>query len=662
MEKSLAKKRIEELRNIITKYDYEYYVLDNPSVSDAEYDRLMQELIKLESLYPEFITFDSPTQRVGGKVLEAFEKVTHKTPMLSLSNVFNEEEVKDFVSKIKEDVTFTCELKIDGLAVSVYYEEGKFVRAATRGDGIVGEDITENVKTIKSLPMRLTHPVTLEVRGEIFMSKKVFNILNEERKKEGLELFKNPRNAAAGSVRQLDSKITASRKLALFLYHIPNANEFGIKSHYESILFLKNLGFKVNLLGTKHVKTVEEILDFIREWTEKRNSLEYEIDGIVIKVDEIEDYEKIGYTAKSPKWATAYKFPAEVVTTKLIDIIFTVGRTGQITPNAVLEPVRVAGTTVSRATLHNEDFILERDIRIGDYVTIHKAGDIIPEVIGPIIERRTGKEKKFKMILNCPVCNSNLVRNEGEADYFCLNPLCDAKKIEALIHFASRDAMNIEGLGERIIEDFYNFNFIRTFSDIYKIERYKNEILELEGFGEKSFTNLIVAIEKSKNNSLEKVLFGLGIRNVGKKIANIISKHFKTIDNVISASYEDLIQIQDIGPTIARNIVSYFENEENIKEINELKKLGINFVHYEKEIKSNPNFLDKSFVITGILSRARNEIKETIELLGGKVLDSVTSKTDVLIVGENPGSKLKKAQELGIEIWNEEIFLEKVGD
>lgn len=658
------RKRMEELTEIINKLNYEYYAMDNPSVSDQEYDRYVQELIKLENAHPEYATDDSPIKRVGGVVLDEFKKVTHKIPLLSLSNVYNETEIRDFDERIKkEGVTphYVCELKIDGLAVSLTYENGIFTRGATRGDGVIGEDISNNVRTIKSIPLKLKDNVDIEVRGEIFMSKKAFEGINVQRKGEGLELLKNPRNAAAGSIRNLDSKVTSSRKLDAFLYHLPSPLDYDIETHHEALEYMKKLGFRVNQ-NIRAVNDVEGILEYVSEWTKKRNSLPYEIDGIVIKLDNIKEQQKLGFTAKYPKWATAYKFPATEVITKLKDIIFTVGRTGQITPNAVLEPVLVQGSVVSRATLHNEKSVIDKDIKIGDMVVIRKAGDVIPEVVSAKADRRDGTERNFVMINICPMCGSKLVKREEEADYFCVNKLCDATKIEGLIHFASRDAMNIDGLGERIIEDFYNLGFVKKITDIYHLDKYKEELTKIEGFGDKSISNLLESIETSKHNSLEKMLFGLGIRQVGNKMAKVLSKKYLTIYNLIAATEEDLNATNDVGPIIASNIIAYFANPDNIKMIKELKEIGLNttYLGIVEIVNNNDNIHGKTFVITGSLSRPRDEIKEQLEDLGAKVTDSVTSKTDVLIVGEDAGSKYDKAISLNITIWNEEELKKKL--
>lgn len=653
--------RMNEIIELLNKYAYEYYTLDKPSVEDAEYDRLMQELIRIESSHPEWVRLDSPTRKIGGEVISEFEKVTHRVPMMSLGNVFNEEEIRDFdekVSKVFPNHEYVCELKIDGLAFNLEYKDGVFVRAATRGNGVVGEDITHNVKTIKSIPHVLKEKVDLDIRGEIYMSKKSFNKLNERQKEKGENIFQNPRNAAAGSIRQLDSSVAASRGLDVFLYHYP---ETPFKTHYETLMYMKKLGFVVNP-NIRLCKNIDEVLSFIHEWTEKRNTLPYEIDGIVIKVNDIEQQRELGFTAKVPKWATAYKFPPEHVLTKLTDIIFTVGRTGQITPNAVLEPVRVMGSTISRATLHNSDYCVEKDIRIGDYVYIYKAGDVIPAVDRVELKRRNGAEKPFEMIKYCPMCGSNLVQKNGMVDYFCENIHCPARKIEGLIHFVSRGAMNILGLGDRIMEDFFNYGYIKEFSDIYKLDKYKEELTLLEGFGNKSIEAILKSIEESKQNSLDRLLFALGINGIGAKTAKLLCKYYTTIDSLIDATEEELATIRDIGPTLSINIVNYFKDEKNIEEINDLRKLGVNMTYNGKKIIEDENFKDKKFVITGSFDNiSRDEIKEFIEERGGLTSDSVSKKTDVVLVGEAPGSKRDKAIELNIPIWNQAKLFEIMG-
>ena len=651
------KERIEELVKILNEANYNYHVLDNPTITDQEYDKYLRELVTLEEKYPEYVLEESPTKRVGGKVLDKFNKITHKIPMLSLGNVFNEDEIRDFDSRIKKagiNPTYVCELKIDGLSVSLRYEDGVLVSGATRGDGVTGEDITNNVKTIKVIPLKLNKPITIEVRGEIYMEKETLKKINEERSRRNLSLLQNVRNAAAGSIRQLDSKITAKRNLNNWIYHLPNPLDYGITKHSDALMFMKSLGFKVNP-SFKICNNIDEVWSFIEEYTKKRESLPYEIDGIVIKVNSIEDQNKLGFTAKYPKWATAYKFPHNDVLTKLTDIIFTVGRTGQITPNAVLEPVLVMGSTIARATLHNEDFVNNLGLMIGDTVMIHKAGDVIPEVEGAIKERRNGTEKPFVMIKNCPICGSVLEKKDGQVDYYCMNVLCPARNIESLIHFASRNAMNIDGLGSEIIEDFYNEGFIKEVDDFYKLESHKEEILLLEGFGLKSFNNMIEAINNSKNNSLERLLFGLGISNVGSKTAKILASNYENIDNLMNASVSELTLIKDIGSIIAESVYNYFQTHKDL--IYRLKMNDVNMKYIGEEKYINEFITGKKFVMTGTISfMTRDEIKDLIQKYDGDFSESVSSKTDVLILGENPGSKYDKAKKLGINIWNEEMF------
>lgn len=653
------KQRIDELIKIINKASEEYYTNDNPTITDQEYDDYYHELEKLEQQYPELIREDSPTKRVGGKIIDEFKKVSHEIPMMSLGDIFSEDEIFEFDQRIKKTIlnpTYVCELKIDGLSVSLLYENGKLIRGATRGNGIIGEDITHNVETIKSIPLIINDKRKIEVRGEIYMPKKSFNKLNQERQEKGESLFANPRNAAAGSVRQLDSKIAAKRNLSTFIYHLPSSDDFNIKYHHESLSFMKELGFVVNP-NIKIADNVNEVINYVKEWTEKRESLPYEIDGIVIKVDKIEDQKKLGYTSRTPKWAIAYKFPAVEVLTKIKNIEFCVGRTGKITPRADLDPVHLAGSIIKSVTLHNEDYIKEKDIMINDTIVLHKAGDVIPEVVKVLKERRTGIEIPFKMIKNCPICNSKLEKKETEANYFCPNPNCDARNIEGLIHFSSRETMNIEGFGESIVEDFYNEGYLKTICDYYTLYNHKEDLKELEGFGEKSINNLLQNIEKSKKNSLEKLLFALGIRYIGKKTAKILAINYRNIDKLMSAEYEDLVKIQDIGEVIADSVYKFFKEEKNINTINELKLLGVN-MEYKGNESIDDNFNNKTFVLTGTLSKlTRDEASIEIENRGGKVTSSVTKKTDYVIVGENPGSKYQKAKDLNINILNEEEFL-----
>ena len=653
-------KRYEELIKIINEADYNYHTLDNPTITDQEYDKYLRELYRIEEENPKIVRDDSPSKRAGGKVLDQFKKIKHKIPMMSLSNVFNENEIINFDSRIKKEginPSYVCELKIDGLSVSLRYEKGKLVTAATRGDGTTGEDITNNVKTIKTVPLTLNKEIDIEVRGEIYMSRKVFEKLNDERKQEGKDLFQNPRNAAAGSVRQLDSKIAAKRKLECFIYHLPNPLDYGITSHSEALQFMSDLGFRTNP-NNRLVHCINEVIEFINEKSKERESLPYDIDGIVIKTNNILEQQSLGFTAKYPKWATAYKFPATEVLTKLTDIIFTVGRTGQITPNAVLEPVIVQGSTIRRATLHNEDYVMEKDLKIGDIVSIRKAGDVIPEVVKPIVERRTGQEKDFEMIKKCPICNYPLAKKEGQVDYYCFNDNCDRRNIEGIIHFVSRKAMNIDGLGEKIVEDFYNMNFINNIVDIYYLSNHREDLIELEGYGDKSVDNLLEAIENSKENSLERLIFGLGIPHVGEKTAKILATRYKNLDKFMEASLEELTNINDIGEIIAKSINNYFNQESNKNIINKLKELGLNMNYLGASVEVDENFANKTFVITGTLSSmSRDEAKDKVELLGGKTSSSVSKKTSVVIVGENPGSKYDKAKELDIEIWDEKKFL-----
>ena len=661
----MIENRINELIEKINKASYEYYVNDNPTITDQEYDDYYNELLRLEEKYPELKRNDSPTLRVGGQVVDKFEKVTHETPMLSFDDIFNEDEVIAFDERIRKtcpNATYTLEPKMDGLSGSLLYKKGVLVRAATRGDGLIGENITHNVKTIKSVPLKLNKDIDIEVRGEIYMSKKSFEKCNEERKQKGENLFANPRNAAAGSVRQLDSSIAARRNLDFMAYFLPNPDKYGIKTQDESLAFLKELGFKTNYKLNGIANNVSDIISYIDNLSIKRESLPFEIDGVVLKVNSLDDEAKLGFTERVPRWGIAYKFPAQEVLTTLKEIKFTVGRTGKITPNAIFDPVHVAGSIVSKATLHNEDYCILKDVRVGDVISIRKAGDVIPEVVEVKKERRKGNEEPFKMAEECPICGSKLVKNkDDEANYYCVNPHCDAKRIESLIHFASRDAMNIEGFGDEIIEDFYNLGYLKHVDDFYRLERYKEELMELEGFGEKSINNLLDSAENSKSNSLEKLLFALGIRYVGAKTGKVLALNFKNIDNLINATYEDLISIKDIGSSIANSLYDYFRKEENIELINKLKDLGLNMDYQGKEVIESDLFNGKTFVLTGTLNKySRDEAKEKIELYGGKVTSSVTSKTDVVIVGDSPGSKYEKAKSLNIAIWNEEEFVKNI--
>lgn len=652
------KERMDELIDYINKASYEYYVLDNPTITDQEYDDYYNELLSIEEKYPELKREDSPTNRVGGAVLDKFEKVTHDHPMLSFDDIFNEEEIILFDERIKKVVStahYTLEPKMDGLSGSLIYKKGVLVRGATRGDGVTGEDITTNIKTIKSVPLRLTEDIDIEVRGEIYMSKKSFLEANREKVKNGEKEFANPRNAAAGSIRQLDSKVAAKRNLDFMAYFIPNPEDYGIKTQKESLEFLRKLGFVTNYKLNGYAKNVKDITNYIDSLSEKRDNLPFEIDGVVLKVDNLEDEKRLGFTSRVPRWGIAYKFPAKEVLTTLKEIKFTVGRTGKITPNAIFSPVHVSGSLVSKATLHNSDYCIDKDVRVGDTISIRKAGDVIPEVVEVKLDRRKEDSVPFKMIENCPMCNSILVRKD--ANHYCKNEHCPSRKIESLIHFSSRDAMYIEGFGESIVEDFYNLGYLKNIDDFYTLDKYKDELMLLEGFGEKSISKLLESASNSKKNSLERLLFGLGIRYVGKKTAKILSKYYKTMDNLIKADFDELKSINDIGDVIAKSIVDYFSDEKNINLINRLKDLNLNMRYLGEEVNtSNENINGKTFVITGTLSRPRDEIKEEIEGLGGNVTGSVTKKTDYVIAGEKAGSKLTKANELGISVLTEEEY------
>ena len=652
-----ARKRALELTKILNEANYNYYVKDNPTITDQEYDKYIRELEGLEALYPELASANSPTKRVGGEVIDKFQKVVRDKPMLSIADVFNEEEVSDFLKRVESEVSpeYVCEYKIDGLGVSLIYEKGKLVRGVTRGDGLVGEDITHNVRTIKAIPLELTKPVDIEVRGEIFMHKTTLEKINKKRELEGKTKLQNVRNAAAGSVRQLDSKVTAERELDNFIYYLPNPDAFGIKSHLEALQFMESLGFKVNP-ANKIVKTDEDVLKYIEEATKKRKSLSYEIDGIVIKVNNVDLQEKLGYTAKYPKWAIAYKFPAEEVLTKLTDIIFTVGRTGRITPNAVLEPVIVMGSTIRRATLHNEDYVNMKGLKIGDIVSIRKAGDVIPEVVEPKLERRNGTEKEFKMITECPMCHEKIEKRDNQVDYYCVNPNCPRRNIESIIHFVSRDAMNIEGLGDEIVEELYNLGFIKNITDLYNLSDKKREIMQFDGYGEKSVNKMLDNIEKSKNVSLERLLFGLGIKEIGSKTAKLLASTYENIDNLMNATVEDLESIRDIGNITALSVYEYLQNNKEL--IEKLKEIGINMTYLGKTLGLNDLITGKRFVITGTIDGfSRKEIKEIIESYKGVVSESVSKNTDVVIVGSAPGSKYSDALKLNIMIWDNDKTL-----
>ncbi|KGR76611.1 NAD-dependent DNA ligase LigA [Ureibacillus sinduriensis] len=658
--------RVAELNKLLHEYGHAYYVLDKPLVPDAVYDQLLNELIALERANPSLIYPDSPTNRVGGEPLQGFKKVTHTYPMLSLSNAFGEDDLREFDRKIRQAIgdnfSYVCELKIDGLAISLRYENGVFVQGATRGDGTVGEDITANLRTIRAIPLRLKEPVTIEVRGEAYMPKNSFEALNKARGERGEELFANPRNAAAGSLRQLDPKIAASRNLSTFIYAVGGDGEaYGIDSHAEMLDYLETLGFPSNK-EREFCETIEDVLAFINKWTENRPNLPYEIDGIVVKVNRYAHQDELGFTAKSPRWAIAFKFPAEEVVTTIVDIDLTVGRTGVVTPTAILKPVQVAGTTVGRASLHNEDLIRQKDIRVGDTVIIHKAGDIIPEVVAVILEQRPENSVPFEMPKDCIACGSELVRIEGEVALRCVNPRCPAQISEGIKHFVSRNAMNIDGLGEKVVEQLLRAEYIRDVADLYHLE--KDQLVRLERMGEKSAANLVGAIERSKENSVERLLFGLGIRHVGEKAAKLLAEQFESMDALILAKEEDIKSVFEIGDKMADSIVTFFANEEVQVLIDRLKAAGVNMMYKGKKVQvqvGESPFAGKTIVLTGKLSQlTRNEAKVKIEELGGTVTGSVSKKTDLVIAGEEAGSKLTKATELGIEVWDEDRLVQQL--
>ena len=657
-----ASQRIDEIRQTLNRYSYEYYVLDQPTVPDATYDQLLRELTELETEHPELITPDSPTQRVGAAPLEAFEKVTHDLPMLSLGNVFDETEIREWVARIERSLgrstTYVAELKFDGLAISLKYEDGRFVRGATRGDGTVGENITQNLRTIKALPLRLQAEETVEVRGEAYMPKQSFERLNEDRASREETLFANPRNAAAGSLRQLDSSITASRNLSLFVYGV-GVNTLTARSHSEAMAQLASLGLPTNQ-HMQTCETVEEILAYIAHWTEARASLPYEIDGIVLKVDRYDDQEELGFTAKSPRFATAYKFAAEEVMTTVEDVDFSVGRTGKVTPRARFAPVVVAGSTVTYATLHNAEFIAEKDIRLQDSVIIKKAGDVIPAVVQVVTAERTGEETPIVFPTYCPACQSELVRLEGEVDIRCVSPECPAQLMEGIIHFVSRQAMNIDGLGEKVVRQLYDHEAIRTIADLYRLDR--EELLTFDRMGETSVDKLLAAIEASKQNSVERLLFGLGIRLVGQKAAYLLAERFDSLAGIAAASYEEIVAIDGIGGKIADSIVKYFEHPEAQALIRDLEQLGVNQRFLGERVdQTNAPLGGKTIVLTGTLeSLKRSEAGKRLEALGADVTGSVSKKTNVLVAGEKAGSKLTKAESLGIEIWDEARLLEEL--
>lgn len=655
--------RVNELHDLLNQYSYEYYVQDNPSVPDSEYDKLLRELIDIEEAHPKYKTADSPTVRVGGEAQSSFEKVDHDTPMLSLGNAFNEEELRRFDARIREQigqVEYMCELKIDGLAVSLKYVDGRFVQGLTRGNGTTGEDITENLRTIHAIPLKIKEPLNFEVRGEAYMPRSSFMALNEEKEKNEEQPFANPRNAAAGSLRQLDPKLAAKRKLSVFLYSVNDFTDFEATTQSGALDELDRLGFKTNH-ERERVADIEGVLEYIKKWTEQRENLPYDIDGIVIKVNDLEQQDEMGYTQKSPRWAIAYKFPAEEVITKLQDIELSIGRTGVVTPTAILDPVRVAGTTVSRASLHNEDLIKERDIRIGDSVVVKKAGDIIPEVVRSVIDRRPEDAMPYHMPTHCPSCGHELVRIEGEVALRCINPQCQAQLVEGLIHFVSRQAMNIDGLGTKIIQQLYHNHLIKDVADIFYLT--KDDLLPLERMGAKKVDNLLNAIEMSKSNSLEHLLFGLGIRHLGAKASQVLAEKYETMDRLLEVTEEELVSIHDIGDKLAQSVVTYLENEDIKELIEKLKHKNVNMKYKgvkSSEIEGHPDFKDKTIVLTGKLQQmTRKEATAWLEMQGAKVTSSVTKSTDIVIAGEDAGSKLTKAEKFGTTVWTEDQFVAK---
>ncbi|SFC25042.1 DNA ligase (NAD+) [Alkalibacterium subtropicum] len=664
-----ARKRVDELKTLLDQYSHQYYVLDQPTIPDEEYDQLYRELVELEEKYPTLVQSDSPTQRVGGSLLEGFEKVQHDIPMLSLDNAFSKEELQDFdrkVSQILDDQPYAyhCELKMDGLAVSLKYENGKFTQAVTRGNGSEGENVTANVKTIRSIPLTLKEPLTLEARGEIYMPKSSFIALNQQREEQGEAVFANPRNAAAGTIRNLDPKVTASRNLSVFLYSLAQLDGKEVQSQSEALALLDDLGLKTNP-ERQVFESIDEVWDFVEVYQEKRTDLPYEIDGIVIKVNELDNQEKAGFTVKAPRWAIAYKFPAEEAETLLKTIEWSVGRTGVVTPTAIMEPVQLAGTTVQRASLHNVDLMKEKDIRLGDTVVVRKAGDIIPEVIKVNKDKRPEGSQPYDYPTHCPACDSELMHLEDEVALRCMNPSCSAQAKEKLTHFVSRNAMNIEGLGERIVEQMYDESLVNDPADLYYLE--KDQLLTLDKIADKSADNLLKAIEDSKANSLERLIFGLGIRHVGAKAARLLAEEFITMEELRKSSKEAIEAIEGMGETIAESIHAFFELEEVDELLQKLKIADVNMEYKGKrkeEIEQLSTFFtDKTLVITGKLEQfTRNELKEKLTNLGAKVTGSVSKNTDFLIAGEEAGSKLTKAQELDVPILTEQQVLKEIDE
>lgn len=661
-----AQQRAETLRNELNRYAYEYYVKDNPSVEDYVYDKQYQELVKLETDYPDLITADSPTQRVGGKVLDGFEKVVHDTPLYSLNDVFSKDELIAFDERVKKaighSVSYCCELKIDGLSISLKYENGLFIQGATRGDGSVGENITENLKTVKSIPLRLTEPLSIEVRGECYMPKSSFVKLNKQREEDGKEIFANPRNAAAGSLRQLDSKVTAHRNLSTFLYTLADFGPLEATTQDQALNELARLGFRTND-ERKLCNTIDEVWEYIEAFHEKRSQLPYDIDGIVVKVNDFDLQDQLGFTVKAPRWAAAYKFPPEEAETIIEDIEWTVGRTGVITPTAIMSPVRLAGTTVSRASLHNSDYIEKKDIRLKDTVLVYKAGDIIPEVAQVIEEKRPAESEPYEIPTHCPICDSELVHLDEEVALRCINPKCPAQIKEGLNHFVSRNAMNIDGLGPRVLAQMYDKHLVGDVADLYGLE--KEQLLTLDKIKDKSAENILQAIDASRDNSVERLIFGLGIRHVGSKAARILAEHFGSLEALSRAEKDEIVELNTMGETIADSVVTYFENEEVHDLMKELADRGVNLVYKglrtsQLEEVESP-FKGKTVVLTGkLLEYTREDAKEKIENLGGKVTGSVSKKTDIVVAGEDAGSKLTKAESLGIDVWNEAQMIQAI--
>ncbi len=658
--------RVEKLREEIRRYDYHYYVLNQPLISDAEYDKLFHELVELEAKYPELVTPDSPTQRVGAPPAEEFAAVEHAVPMLSLQNCFSDGELEEWDERVRrllggEPVEYVCEPKLDGLSVELVYVDGVFTVGSTRGDGRVGEDVTRNLRTIKQVPLRLFPldgkvPRLLEVRGEVYMEKEAFRRLNEERERLGEPLFANPRNAAAGSLRQLDPNVTAARPLKVFFYALGRVEGIEIRSQAELLTIFPRLGLPANPLW-KLCKTLEEVKEFYRELLARRHELLYEADGMVVKVNDFAQREILGEVSRAPRWAIAYKFPAEEATTRVLDIVVQVGRTGALTPVAILAPVEVSGATVSRATLHNEDEVRRKDVRIGDWVIVRRAGEVIPEVVKSIPERRTGQEQEFKMPKRCPACGGPVIRPPGEVAYRCENLSCPARIKESIRHFASRRAMDIEGLGEKLVDKLVETGLVRKLSDLYRLK--KEDLVNLERMGEKSAQNLLEQIERSKSAGLARLIFALGIRYVGEHLAEVLAEHFPSLDALSRASYEELIPIPEVGPRIAQSIADFFQNEENRKLVRELKELG---VRMEAEKPKEGPLSGKTFVFTGTLSAfTREEARQIVESLGGRVATGVSRKVDYVVVGADPGEKLRKAQELRITVLTEEEFRKLVG-